>query len=65
MKKDKNLIPKQTENLENNESHEKIQNDFLKNVSDVLLQAQKNAKTAVNLSMVYAYLGVCETPQTA
>ena len=55
MKKDKNLIPKQTENLENNESHEKIQNDFLKNVSDVLLQAQKNAKTAVNLSMVYAY----------
>lgn len=55
MKKDKNLIPKQTENLENNESHEKIQSDFLKNVSDVLLQARKNAKTAVNLAMVYAY----------
>ena len=32
-----------------------LESDFLKNVSDVLLQAQKNAKTAVNLSMVYAY----------
>ncbi len=29
--------------------------DFLKNVSDVLAAARKNAKTAVNLSMVYAY----------
>lgn len=32
-----------------------IKNEFLKCVSDVLLQARKNAKTAVNLSMVYAY----------
>ena len=55
MKNDENLIPKQTENLENNEIHETIQSDFLKNVSDVLLKARKNAKTAVNLAMVYAY----------
>ena len=41
--------------MKNNEIHESIQRDFLKNVSDVLLQARKNAKTSVNLSMVYAY----------
>lgn len=41
--------------MKNNEIHTTIQSDFLKNVSDVLLQAQKSAKTAVNLSMVYAY----------
>ena len=41
--------------MKNNEIHKEIQSDFLKNVSDVLLQAQKNAKTAVNLAMVYAY----------
>lgn len=41
--------------MKNNEIQETIQSDFLKNVSDILLQAQKNAKTAVNLSMVYAY----------
>ena len=28
---------------------------FLENISEVLMQARKNAKTAVNLSMVYAY----------
>ena len=28
---------------------------FLENISEVLAQARKNAKTAVNLSMVYAY----------
>ena len=28
---------------------------FLESVSDVLLQARKNAKTVVNLTMVYAY----------
>ena len=28
MKNDENLIPKQTENLENNEIHETIQSDF-------------------------------------
>lgn len=33
--------------MKNNEIHEKIQSDFLKNVSDILLQARKNAKTAV------------------
>lgn len=35
-----------------------IKTDFLKNVSDVLTQARKNAKTAVNLSMVYAYFEI-------
>lgn len=32
-----------------------IDHAFLESVSDVLLQARKNAKTAVNLTMVYAY----------
>lgn len=32
-----------------------IDQGFLKNVSEVLERARKNAKTAVNLSMVYAY----------
>ena len=32
-----------------------IDQNFLKTVSDVLEQARKQAKTAVNLSMVYAY----------
>lgn len=32
-----------------------INHDFLENVSEVLAQARKNAKTAVNLAMVYAY----------
>ena len=32
-----------------------INRDFLESVSEVLLEARKNAKTAVNLSMVYAY----------
>lgn len=32
-----------------------IQNELLKNVSTVLGFTRKNAKTAVNLSMVYAY----------
>lgn len=44
--------------MKNNELHATIQNDFLKNVSDVLLRAQKNAKTAINLSMVYAYFEI-------
>lgn len=35
-----------------------VKMDFLKNVSDVLTQARKNAKTAVNLSMVYAYFEI-------
>ena len=35
-----------------------INRDFLKGVSDVLARARKNAKTAVNLSMVYAYFEI-------
>ncbi len=33
-------------------------NDFLQNVSNVLRAAQQNAKTAVNLAMVYAYFEI-------
>ena len=32
-----------------------VSQDFLKNVSEVLEKAKQKAKTAVNLSMVYAY----------
>ena len=32
-----------------------MNHDFLESVSEVLAQARKNAKTAVNLAMVYAY----------
>ena len=32
-----------------------INHDFLQNVYDILTNARKSAKTAVNLSMVYAY----------
>lgn len=39
----------------NNEMGLPINNDFLRSVSDIISQAQKNAKTAVNLAMVYAY----------
>ena len=35
-----------------------INHNFLQNVADVLEQARKNAKTAVNLSMVYAYFEI-------
>lgn len=35
-----------------------INRDFLQSVSDVLAKARKNAKTAVNLSMVYAYFEI-------
>lgn len=44
--------------MNDNQIHAAIQSDFLKNVSDVLLRAQKNTKTAVNLSMVYAYFEI-------
>lgn len=37
---------------------DEIQKVFLQNVSDILETARKNAKTAVNLSMVYAYYEV-------
>ena len=35
-----------------------INRNFLQGVSDVLANARKNAKTAVNLSMVYAYFEI-------
>lgn len=35
-----------------------VSNQFLENVSAVLTQARKAAKTAVNLSMVYAYFEI-------
>lgn len=35
-----------------------IDRDFFQNVSEVLDKARKNAKTAVNLSMVYAYFEI-------
>ena len=38
-----------------------INHDFLQGVSAVLSQARKNAKTAVNLSMVYAQDRIGET----
>ena len=43
--------------MDKNELRE-TQNGFLRNVSGVLESARKNAKTAVNLSMVYAYYEV-------
>ena len=39
-----------------------VNQKFLKNISDVLAQARKNAKTAVNLSMVYAYYEIGRMP---
>ncbi len=41
--------------MKKNEINVAVNNDFLRSVSDVLSQARKNAKTAVNISMVYAY----------
>lgn len=35
-----------------------IETTFLENVSELLIQARKNVKTAVNLSMVYTYYEV-------
>ena len=35
-----------------------VHTDFLQNVSNVLKTAQRNAKTAVNLAMVYAYFEI-------
>lgn len=37
---------------------QKTENGFLQNVSEILESARKNAKTAVNLAMVYAYYEV-------
>ena len=44
--------------MKNNEIDTVVKDDFLKSVSDVLTQARKKAKTAVNLSMVYAYFEI-------
>lgn len=44
--------------MKSDELNTTIYNDFLKDVSDVLLRAQKNAKTSANLSMVYAYFEI-------
>ena len=41
-----------------NEINTAINPVFLKNVSDVLLRARKNAQTAINLAMVYAYFDI-------
>ena len=35
-----------------------INQDFFQNISDILEEARKKAKTAVNLSMVYAYFEI-------
>lgn len=43
--------------MEKNEI-QKTENGFLQNVSEILESARKNAKTAVNLAMVYAYYEV-------
>lgn len=42
----------------NNKEIQETKNSFLQNVSEVLSSARKNAKTAVNLAMVYAYYEV-------
>lgn len=44
--------------MKNNEIDTVVKDEFLKSISDVLTQARKNAKTAVNLSMVYAYFEI-------
>ena len=44
--------------MKNNEIDTVVKSEFLKSISDVLTQARKNAKTAVNLSMVYAYFEI-------
>lgn len=35
-----------------------VNHHFLENIAEVFTQARKNAKTAVNLSMVYAYFEI-------
>ena len=44
--------------MKNNEIDTVVKDEFFKSVSDVLTQARKKAKTAVNLSMVYAYFEI-------
>ena len=44
--------------MKNKEIDTVVKDEFLKRVSDVLTQARKKAKTAVKLSMVYAYFEI-------
>ena len=44
--------------MEQTEQNTNISNQFLESVSAILTQARKAAKTAVNLSMVYAYFEI-------
>ena len=41
--------------MDKNELTFSINQDFFQSISDILEKARKNARTAVNLSMVYAY----------
>lgn len=41
--------------MDKNELTFSISQDFFRSISDILEKARKNARTAVNLSMVYAY----------
>ncbi len=41
--------------MDKNELTFSINEDFFQSISNILEEARKNAKTAVNLSMVYAY----------
>lgn len=41
--------------MDKNEMTFSISQDFFRSISDILEKARKNARTAVNLSMVYAY----------
>lgn len=44
--------------MEQNNNVNAIDKSFFESISNVLAKARKNAKTAVNLSMVYAYYEV-------
>ena len=44
--------------MDEKELNAPVSNQFLESVSTVLTQARKAAKTAVNLSMVYAYFEI-------
>ena len=44
--------------MKGNETNFLVKQGFFENVSNILENARKNAKTAVNLSMVYAYFEI-------
>lgn len=44
--------------MKDNETYFGVKPGFLEGVSSILENARKNAKTAVNLSMVYAYFEI-------